>query len=101
MNLPVDGIALECSGVTCNESAMTGESDELKKDTLVNCLLRKQDKDAEMGLEIEENKEKHLSHHELPSPVLLSGTQFVTGEGWYVSIVVGKVSCVGKILDKL
>ena len=45
MNVPVDGIALECMGVTCNESAMTGESDELKKDTLVNCLIRKEEKD--------------------------------------------------------
>ena len=44
-NIPVDGIILECSGVTCNESAMTGESDELKKDTLENCLLRKDEKD--------------------------------------------------------
>ena len=45
MNVPVDGIALECMGVTCNESAMTGESDELKKDSLENCLLRKEEKD--------------------------------------------------------
>ena len=75
MNLPIDGIALECNGVTCNESAMTGESDELKKDTLVNCLLRKKEKDEEMGFEREKNKEeKPQNHHDLPSPVLLSGT---------------------------
>ena len=41
MNIPVDGIALEYMGVTCNESAMTGESDELKKESLENCLQRK------------------------------------------------------------
>lgn len=40
-------------------------------------------------------------HHELPSPILLSGTQFATGEGWYLSIAVGKRSCKGKILAKL
>ena len=45
MNIPVDGIILDSNGVTCNESSMTGESDELKKDTLENCLLRKQEKD--------------------------------------------------------
>ena len=33
MNIPVDGVAIECNGVTVNESAMTGESDELKKDS--------------------------------------------------------------------
>lgn len=32
---------------------------------------------------------------------MLSGTQVSTGEGWFVCIVVGKNSCVGKILDKL
>ena len=41
------------------------------------------------------------SHHDLPSPVILSGTQFSTGEGWYVCVMVGNESCVGKILSKL
>jgi P-type E1-E2 ATPase len=34
MDVPVDGIAIMASGVLANESAMTGESDELKKETL-------------------------------------------------------------------
>ena len=46
MNIPVDGVVLHSSGVQCNESAMTGESDELKKDTYDNCMLRKEEKDA-------------------------------------------------------
>ncbi len=37
----------------------------------------------------------------MPSPVILSGTQIATGEGWFIVIVVGKNSCVGKIMDKL
>jgi magnesium-transporting ATPase (P-type) len=32
---------------------------------------------------------------------MLSGTQVVTGEGWFVVVVVGKNSCVGKIMGKL
>lgn len=40
MNIPVDGIIIRSSGVQANESAMTGESDELKKDSLENCKLR-------------------------------------------------------------
>lgn len=38
----------------------------------------------------EEGGEK--SPHELPSPILLSGTQIQTGEGWFLIIVVGKNS---------
>ena len=34
MNIPVDGIIINSSGVQCNESAMTGEPDELKKESL-------------------------------------------------------------------
>ena len=40
MNVPVDGIIIKSSGVMSNESAMTGESDELKKDTFENCKMR-------------------------------------------------------------
>jgi len=39
--------------------------------------------------------------HDLPSPVILSGTQVATGEGWFLVIVVGRNSCVGKIMSKL
>lgn len=76
---------------------MTGESDELKKDSLDNCKLRQEEKDAEY----EYLKSNNKNPHDLPSPVLLSGTQIATGEGWFVCIVVGKNSCVGKILGKL
>ncbi len=34
MNIPVDGVIINASAVTANESAMTGESDDLKKDSL-------------------------------------------------------------------
>ena len=40
MNIPVDGIVIRSSGVQCNEAAMTGESDELKKDSPDNCKAR-------------------------------------------------------------
>ena len=47
MNIPVDGIIIRSSGVDSNESAMTGESDNLKKDTMENCKARQVEKDAE------------------------------------------------------
>jgi magnesium-transporting ATPase (P-type) len=70
MNIPVDGIIIRSSGVQCNEAAMTGESDELKKDALENCKLREQEKDAELAY----LKSTAKGPHDLPSPVLLSGT---------------------------
>ena len=38
MNIPVDGVVLNGAGISVTEAAMTGESDELKKDTLEGCL---------------------------------------------------------------
>ena len=49
---------------------MTGESDELKKESLENCLHRREEKEAEFALA----KDAKRNSHDLPSPVLLSGT---------------------------
>ena len=97
MNIPVDGILIHGSGVTVTEAAMTGESDELKKETLETCKHRREEKDAEFAY----TKDPKRSNHDIPSPLMLSGTQIVTGEGWFVVVMVGKHSCVGKILGKL
>ena len=80
---------------------MTGESDELKKDTLENCMMRKEEKDAEYGFTSKDAGKSKGTPHDVPSVVMLSGTQVATGEGWFVCIVVGKESCVGKIMSKL
>ena len=37
-------------------------------------------------------------HHDVPSPILLSGTQIQTGEGWFLCVVVGDMTCEGQIL---
>jgi P-type E1-E2 ATPase len=70
MNIPVDGIVLKSSGVQCNEAAMTGESDELKKENMDACKQRQVEKDAEY----EYLKSNAKNPHDLPSPILLSGT---------------------------
>lgn len=93
MNIPCDAILIRGSGVSTDESAMTGESDELKKGNLEMCYQRLDEFEAEEGGE--------RGPHALPSPVLLSGTQIQTGEGWFLVLVVGKKSCAGKIMDKL
>jgi len=48
MNIPVDGIIIKASGVQTNEAAMTGEPDELKKESLEICLLRREEKESEL-----------------------------------------------------
>ena len=76
---------------------MTGESDELKKESVEMCLQRQAEKNEELAYQ----KDPKKGAHDLPSPVMLSGTTVATGEGWFLCIMVGKNSCVGKILDKL
>lgn len=94
MDVPVDGLIVKASGIMSNESAMTGESDELKKEALDACLAKLATVKSELG-------GKKGDHHMVTSPVLLSGTQISTGEGWFIALVVGKYSCDGKIKAKL
>jgi hypothetical protein len=49
---------------------MTGEPDELKKEPLEVCKLRQEERD----LEFEMGQGEKKAAHDLPSPVLLSGT---------------------------
>ena len=70
MNIPVDGVVIHASGIQSNEAAMTGESDDLKKDSLEACKLRQEEKDAEHAY----HKDPKRNPHDIPSPVLLSGT---------------------------
>jgi magnesium-transporting ATPase (P-type) len=94
MDVPVDGLVIEATGVLANESAMTGESDEMKKNTFVSCMQKLREKEADLG-------GKRGSSHDVPSCVLLSGTQIATGDGWFLALVVGKHSCDGSIKAKL
>lgn len=49
---------------------MTGESDDLKKDFQEVCKQKQEEKDAEDAYV----KEPKRTPHDIPSPVLLSGT---------------------------
>lgn len=76
---------------------MTGESDEIKKEPLDLCLHR-------LNEHLDDEKKtghRHRSNHSVPSPMMLSGTQVATGEGWFLVIVVGKHTCSGKIMESL
>ena len=94
MNIPIDGVVLQGNGIMADESAMTGESDHLAKETLEKCLQRQQEHE-------ESNKTAENTHHDVPSPVMLSGTTVQTGQGWFVCIVVGDNTCEGQIMASL
>ncbi len=98
MSIPADAILIRGTGVTTDESAMTGESIELKKEPLEQCKVRLEEKLEEEKFH---NTAEGRTNHDVPSPILLSGTQIETGEGWFLVVVVGKESCVGKIYAKL
>ena len=40
MNIPVDGLVISGVGILADESAMTGESDHLNKESYTKCLSR-------------------------------------------------------------
>jgi magnesium-transporting ATPase (P-type) len=103
MEVPVDGIVLRSSGVLTNESAMTGESREMKKEPLEVCKQRREEQSGDFDFPTTQatGGDKERSHRDLPSPILLSGTQITTGEGWFLVLVVGRSSCAGKIRAKL
>ena len=71
MKIPVDGICLEANELKCDESAMTGESDHLKKDTVEVCLKKMEEFEVENKTRKNEVK---ADPHEIPSPLLMSGT---------------------------
>lgn len=46
---------------------------------------------------VQANKKNEANCHSVPSPLMLSGTSVLTGEGKMVIVVVGDLSCLGKI----
>jgi magnesium-transporting ATPase (P-type) len=43
MEVPADGIIIEASDVTCDESAMTGEADPIKKESIKDCIAKQEE----------------------------------------------------------
>jgi len=100
MAIPVDGVVMNATQLSVDESAMTGESDEMKKEILQICKSRHTDKQAE-----DQGKPDAaaamLRSHELPSPLILSGTNIAGGEGKMLCVMVGDDSCLGQIIKNL
>ena len=94
--VPVDGICINSNQMMTNEAAMTGESDERRKEPLAICLSLRED-----ALKDLETRKAAKDSHELPSPIILSGTSVENGSGDMIVTVVGKLSALGEIMDKL
>lgn len=90
MDIPVDMLLLEAHDVTTNESALTGEPDAIKKKIYRECLEKRD--------EIIANGQKNSSKsHDVYSPILMSGTSILTGEGRAIVLMVGEGSVIGQI----
>lgn len=92
MELPGDGIVIDGFNVEADESAMTGEPDGVLKASIFFCHNKMQEI-------IDEGRANLVGHHEVPSPVLVSGTKISNGTGRMVIFMVGKDSSIGKIKD--
>lgn len=77
MEIPADCILYRAVNVIVNESAITGETNEVYKNTMERCLEQKMDPNG-------------------PTPLLISGSNIVSGEGLMMAAVVGKDSRAGK-----
>ena len=87
MEVPADGLLTTGADITTDESAMTGETHAIKKDIMMKCQHQR-DEMIKM-----DNKDPH----ELSSPIMMSGSRVLSGEGKMVVIAVGKYSALGKI----
>lgn len=77
MEIPADCILYRAVNVIVNESAITGETNEVYKNTLDKCVEQRMDPNG-------------------PTPLLISGSNIVSGEGIMMAAVVGKDSKAGK-----
>ena len=70
MSIPVDGFCFQAVQLTTDESAMTGESVELKKDLFAICKSRKAELDAEQLKHATTDAKDKERKNKLPSPIL-------------------------------
>ena len=80
--MAADLLLIEGNGVKMDESALTGESDPMKKEPYDKCI------------ELQEKGEKG---NKLPSPLILSGTNCIEGSGKAIVLAVGDHSQKGLI----
>ena len=70
MDIPGDGYIIEANDVLTDESAMTGETEPVKKVDLDHCILKR-------NQIIAEGNKNNANPHDVPTPILLSGTKVI------------------------
>lgn len=89
--IPSDGVILNAISMKIDESALTGESDTIDKDSIKNCQeMRNAYKEKNPASDGKD-------HHRIPSAVIISGSQVTEGEGWMLAMGIGPHSERGKI----
>ena len=68
MEIPADGYIIEAAEINVDESAMSGETDPIKKNILSESIKRRDQI-------IEEGARATVANHDIFSPILLSGTR--------------------------
>lgn len=90
MELPADGLLINGADITCDESAMTGETLPIHKEVFLKCQHKR-------NIIVAEGGKDSATAHDVPTPIMLSGSKVLSGEGKMVIIAVGKLSALGKI----
>lgn len=91
--IAADGIVVQAYSVGCDESAMTGETELMEKAALEVCIAKRND----YRMRHQHSGVGHSPIHEVPSPVLVSGTNFKQGTGMMIITCTGEFSAIGKI----
>ncbi|KAG1453737.1 hypothetical protein G6F56_007496 [Rhizopus delemar] len=85
--VPVDGIFIEGHNLKCDESAATGESDAVRKQSWLEC---------ERKAEQLKGQQAHL-----PDPFIISGAKVLEGVGTFLVISIGENSYYGRTMMAL
>lgn len=85
MEIPADCLVIEASSLSADESVMTGEPDAVVKNTISFCINKRN--------QVIRDNMQNIGRHEIPSCILMSGTNVLSGEGVAISIIVGADSC--------
>ena len=91
MEIPADSYMIEGFDVLMDESSMTGESDQIIKNVLTECLTI---------YKFRKSRNEKLGDHDIPSPLLLSGTKVISGEGKCIALAVGNAASVNLIKNQ-
>mmetsp|Transcript_37168 Transcript_37168/g.6635 ORF Transcript_37168/g.6635 Transcript_37168/m.6635 type:complete len:91 (-) Transcript_37168:2175-2447(-) len=78
-----------------DESAMTGENDGIHKGTIKECIEELEQFKARNG----GKATKGTSHHDVRSPIALSGTTVQSGGGKIIVTAVGENSAEGRLFE--